>query len=420
MEAIKISPHRLSGEVRVPPSKSAAHRNIICAALCKGESVVAPACHSEDIDATIGCVTALGAKVQEKNGSFYITGIDREAVKNKSVRLDCGESGSTLRFMLPIAAALGANATFIGRGRLPERPIDPLTDILNSNGVKCSANSLPITISGALAPNEYKISGNVSSQYLTGLLFAIAINGGSATLTTELQSAGYIDLTVKITSDFGVKITKNGNTYTSAGDFLPTDSVIEGDWSQGCFFLSAAALGGEIALNGLDLSSTQGDKSVMELYKSFGAEIVTENEKIIAKGKKLKAVKINCAQIPDAVPALAVVAAMANGTTEIFGGERLRIKETDRIKTVIDGLAAMGVKVEELPDGMKITGGKIAGGIINGAGDHRIVMAFAVLAAYANGETVIEGYNAVNKSYPAFFEDFKSLGGKADVITNRQ
>ena len=419
MEAIKITPAPLSGELRVPPSKSAAHRNIICAALGSGESVILPVCHSEDIDATIGCVKALGALVEEKNGCFYVTGIDREAIKNQSVTLDCRESGSTLRFMLPIAAALGVNATFIGRGRLPERPIDALTDILRANGVKCSNNALPLTISGILRPNEYKISGNVSSQYLTGLLFAIAINGGSATLTTELQSAGYIALTVKIMSDFGVTITKKGNIYTSKGDFSPTSSVIEGDWSQACFFLSAAAMGGKISLLGLDSSSTQGDKSVIELYKSFGAEIIAEKEKIIAKGNSLNAIKINCAQIPDAVPALAVVAAMTNGTTQIVGGERLRLKETDRIKTVIDGLVAMGVKVEELPDGMKITGGKITGGRVNGAGDHRIVMAFAVLGAYANKETVIEGYESVNKSYPQFFEDFKSLGGKADVITDR-
>lgn len=419
METIKITPSPLLGAVRVPPSKSAAHRNIICAALGTGESVISPACHSEDIDATINCVKTLGAKIEEKDGSFYITGIDRETVKDKSIILDCGESGSTLRFMIPIAAALGVNATFIGRGRLPERPIDALTDILNLNGVKCSGNVLPLTISGILKPNEYRISGNVSSQYLTGLLFAIAVNGGRAVLTTELQSAGYIDLTVKIMSTFGVKITKNGNIYTADGEFSSTSSVIEGDWSQACFYLSAAALGGKITLEGLNLNSAQGDKAVIELYKSFGTEIVAQKSKIIANGKKIKAIKINCAQIPDAVPALAVVAAAAKGVTEICGGERLRIKETDRIKTVISGLTAMGVKVEEKPDGMIITGGKVKGGRVNGVGDHRIVMAFAVLGAYAEGETIIEGYKAVNKSYPNFFEDFKSLGGNADVITDR-
>ena len=419
MEKIKITPAPLSGEVTVPPSKSAAHRNIICAALAEGDSVLKPACHSEDIDATIGAVKALGAKVLEKDGAFYITGIDRKAVYGKKVVLDCCESGSLLRFIIPIAAALGVNATFIGHGRLPERPITALTDILSANGVICSSESLPLTISGKLLPNEYKISGNISSQYLTGLLFAIALNGGTATLTTPLESAGYVDLTMKIMSFFGVNITEKDGNYSASGDYRPTNSVIEGDWSQACFFLSAAALGGNIKIGGLDLNSTQGDKSVMELYKSFGAEITAEENCISTKSNSLKAIEINCSQIPDAVPALAVVAALAEGKTKIYGGERLRIKETDRIKTVVDGLTAMGITVEELPDGMIITGGAPKGGSVTGTGDHRIVMAFAVLAAYAEGETVIEGYKAINKSYPTFFEDFKKLGGKADVITDR-
>ncbi|MEE1026102.1 MAG: 3-phosphoshikimate 1-carboxyvinyltransferase [Acutalibacteraceae bacterium] len=419
MEEIKILPSPLSGEVIVPPSKSAAHRNIICAALTGGESVVSPVCHSEDIDATISCVKALGATVDEKNGAFYIRGINRDEVLDKDVVLDCGESGSTLRFMIPIAAALGVNATFIGHGRLPERPITALTDILWANSVVCSSDKLPLTIKGKLKVNDYPISGNISSQYLTGLLFAIGINGGTARLTTPLQSAGYIDLTMKIMSIFGVKITENSGVYSAMGGFTPTESVIEGDWSQACFFLSAAALGGEIKIKGLDFGSTQGDMSVIDLYKKFGAEIEKKETYLFVKSNKLKAIEIDCSQIPDAVPALAVVAAMSEGKTKIYGGERLRIKETDRIKTVIDGLNAMGISVEELPDGMIITGGKPKGSRVIGTGDHRIVMAFAVLASYAEGETIIEGYKAINKSYPLFFEDFKRLGGKANVITDR-
>lgn len=419
MEEIKITPSPLSGEVTVPPSKSAAHRNIICAALASGESIVSPACHSEDIDATIGCVKSLGATVTEKNGAFYIIGINRDEVLGKEVTLDCGESGSTLRFMIPIAAALGANATFIGHGRLPLRPITALTDILSANSVVCSNEKLPLTIKGKLDVNDYPISGNISSQYLTGLLFAIGINGGTAKLTTPLQSAGYIDLTMKIMSNFGVKITENNGTYSASGDFTPTNTVIEGDWSQACFFLSAGALGGEIKIKGLDFGSTQGDMSVTELYKKFGAETEIKENSLFVKSNKLNAIEIDCSQIPDAVPALAVVAAMSRGKTKIYGGERLRIKETDRIKTVADGLTAMGIKVEELKDGMIITGGKPKGSRVIGTGDHRIVMAFSVLAAYAEGETVIEGYKAINKSYPLFFEDFKKLGGKANVITDR-
>lgn len=419
MEKIKITPHPLCGEVTVPPSKSAAHRNIIAAALCKGQSVISPACHSDDIDASLRCVTALGAKVIEKNGAFYITGIDKTKAFGKTATLDCGESGSTLRFIIPIAAALGVNATFIGHGHLPNRPITPLVDILNEFGVKCSSDRLPLTISGKLQKGNYFVSGNISSQYLTGLLFACPITGGSANLTTPLQSAGYVDLTIKILSNFGVNITQNGGKYTINGQYTPSNQTIEGDWSQACFFLSAAAMGGKIKIKGLDFNSAQGDKSVLEIYKAFGTKIEIKDNCLYAEKGELKGVDINCAQIPDAVPALAVTSAVSLGQTKIFGGERLRFKETDRIKTVTHGLKNMGITVDELPDGMVITGGSVKGGAVSGANDHRIVMAFAVLAAYSVGETVIEGYTAINKSYPNFFEDFKALGGIANVITDR-
>ncbi len=419
MEEIKITPAPLSGKVTVPASKSAAHRNIICAALAEGDSVITPACHSEDVNATIRAMIALGAEIVEKDGAFYIKGIDRQKAAGKKVTLDCGESGSTLRFIIPIAAALGVNATFIGHGKLPNRPITDLTDVLSANGVHCSDNKLPLTIKGKLQVGEYFISGNISSQYLTGLFFAMGLNGGSAKLTTPLQSAGYIDLTMKIMSNFGVNITENNGSYSVSGHYNPAISTIEGDWSQACFFLSGGALGGNIDINGLNFNSSQGDMSVVELYRTFGAKIENKKDSLNIKANKIIATKIDCSQIPDAVPALAVVAACAKGETKIYGGERLRIKETDRIKTVVDGLTAMGIKVKELPDGMIITGGKPKGGRVVGTGDHRIVMAFAVLAAYAEGETVIEGYKAVNKSYPTFFDDFKQLGGIANVITDR-
>ena len=419
MEKIKITPHPLNGEVVVPPSKSAAHRNIIAAALSDGVSVISPACHSDDIDATLRCITALGATVTEKDGAFYITGIDKNKACGKTTTLDCGESGSTLRFMIPIAAALGVNATFIGHGQLPNRPITPLIEILTNFGVKCSSDRLPLTISGCLQKGDYLISGDISSQYLTGLIFACPITGGTATLTTPLQSAGYVDLTVKILSNFGVNIIKNGATYISNGNYTPSNQTIEGDWSQACFFMSAAAMGGSIKIKGLDLNSTQGDKAVLDIYKALGATVDIKDNCICVSSGSLTATDINCAQIPDAVPALAVASAVSKGNTTIFGGERLRFKETDRIKTVTHGLKNMGIAVTEQPDGMVITGGSPLGGIVSGESDHRIVMAFAILAAYSKNDTIIEGYTAINKSYPTFFEDFKALGGIANVITDR-
>lgn len=413
MESVIITPNPLNGTVTVPPSKSAAHRNIICAALCCGVSKIYPSCHSDDIDRTLDCITALGASVEEKENAFYITGIDRKKAVNKKVTLNCGESGSTLRFMLPIAAALGANATFTGAGRLPGRPITPLTDILKKFGVECSSETLPLTISGKLRVGQYQISGNISSQYLTGLIFAVSVNGGSVKLTTPLQSAGYVDLTVNILKDFGVNISEKDGVYTASGKFAPMEHLIEGDWSQACFFLAAAALGGSVNIKGLCFNSAQGDMSALKYFKMLGADMNIKDNILTARESGHKAVSINCSQIPDMVPALAVTAALCKGKTKLYGAERLRIKESDRIKTVVSGLLAMGIEAEELPDGMIITGGTPKGGIIDGANDHRIVMAFAILAAYSEKETTILGYKAINKSYPAFFEDFNLLGGKS-------
>lgn len=423
MEQIKISPSLLNGEVLIPPSKSAAHRMLLCAALSCGKTIISPACHSADIDATINAATSLGAKIIEENGAFTVYGINANDIPKEHITIDCGESGSTLRFLIPIAAALGLNATFIGHGRLPSRPINELTNLLSANGVICSGDCLPLTISGKLTKGEYYISGNISSQYLTGILLSLPLvgNNSSVTLTTPLESAGYIDMTIEAMHHFGVDCVKTDNTYKTIGKYASADGAIEGDWSQACFFLAAAALGGEIKIGGLKADSTQGDRSATKHFASFGIDVEQKEDLLIAKKKKeLIATEIDCSQIPDMVPALAVTAALSKGITRLYGAARLRIKESDRIKTTLDGLRAMGVSATELDDGMIIHGGcKIKGGNVNGAGDHRIVMAFSVLAAAAESDTVISGYSAINKSYPHFFSDYKSLGGKANVICDR-
>lgn len=423
MEQIKISPSILNGRVLIPPSKSAAHRMLLCAALSQGKSVISPACHSADIDATINAATTLGARIIEENGAFTVYGINFESLPKEDITIDCGESGSTLRFIIPIAAALGVNATFIGHGRLPSRPINELTDLLSQNGVVCSSNCLPLTICGKLTAGKYYISGNISSQYLTGLLLALPLvgNNSSVSLTTPLESAGYIDMTIEAMRHFGVNCLKTNNTYNVTGKYTCADGTIEGDWSQACFFLAAAAVGGELEIAGLNADSTQGDRSAIKHFEGFGLTAQQKDGVLTAKKEKeLTATEIDCSQIPDMVPALAVTAALSRGVTKLYGAGRLRIKESDRIKTTLAGLRAMGVTATELDDGMIINGGcKITGGNIDGAGDHRIVMAFSVLAAAADSDTVISGYTAINKSYPHFFKDYKLLGGKANVICDR-
>ncbi len=277
---VEITPAPLCGKVFIPPSKSAAHRLILGAALSKGTSRVEPACHSKDIDATLKAAAALGAEITEQNGAFYITGIGGRPQSSSPVTVDCGESGSTLRFLLPVAAALGRTVTFTGHGRLPQRPMREMTELLRRHGVQCSADLLPITVTGRLNPGVFKVSGAVSSQHLTGLLLALPLIGpnSSAELTTPLQSAGYIDLTVQALCEFGVTVTAQNGVYQTAGSYRAKDVEIEGDWSQASFYLAATAMGARLQLTGLNPHSAQGDKAGLALFEKFGVQPVWQGQ----------------------------------------------------------------------------------------------------------------------------------------------
>ena len=409
---IKIIPSSLNGSVTVPPSKSAAHRALICAALSGGECKVTPYCTSKDIKATVSCLKNLGMNIQENSQGYIIS----KGNVQKGATLNFGESGSTARFLLPVAAALGANCVCTGEGRLPERPMNTLTTLLREHGVAVSQDNLPITLNGTMNGGEFCLPGNISSQFISGLLMAAPILESDVNIipTTALESVGYIDMTISAMKKYGVKVeeTENGWLVSKESGYTPQDTVIEGDWSQAAFFMSAAAIGGDIKIAGLDFASNQGDMAALDVFAAFGANISLENNVLhISKGN-LKGITVNAANIPDMVPAIAATAAFAEGKTVIHSAERLRIKESDRIKTTLAALNAMGVKTEEKEDGMVIYGGKPNGAVIDGANDHRIVMAFSVAAAYANGESTIKGIEAVEKSYPEFFEDFKKIGGK--------
>ena len=412
---IRITPSKLGGRVTMPPSKSAAHRTLICAALSPQESNITPKCTSDDIKATLFCLKELGAKITETKDGYIVS---KGETREKST-LDFCESGSTARFLLPIAAALGSDATMIGRGRLPQRPMAPLTNVLRENGTEVSSDNLPITIKGQLKAGNFELPGNISSQYVSGLLFAAPLLNSETNviLTSPLESVGYVDMTLKAMSDFGVEVEKGENSYKiKPQQYKGKNTVIEGDWSQAAFFMSAAAIGGEIEIAGLDLNSLQGDKACLDVFARFGAEVSTENNVVKIKKNRLEGITVDASNIPDMVPAIAATAAFAKGKTVIHSAQRLRLKESDRIKTTIFALNQMGIKTEEKPDGMVIYGGEPKGAVIDGAGDHRIVMAFSVAAAFAKGESVITGAEAINKSYPEFFEDFKKLEGKVNEI----
>lgn len=417
---MKLSPSTLTGTIAAIPSKSAAHRLFIAAALSDKPSTWVLPTSSVDIDTTLDCLSAFGAKVERDGANVTITPIENV---NDGATIDCMESGSTLRFLLPLSAALGKTAHFVGRGRLPERPIADFLEVIESLGATTSTHKLPLDITGPLSGTHAKLPGHVSSQYLTGLLMAAPLmeEGLTITLTTPLQSRPYIDLTIDVLRRFGVTVEEDGTTFrvpATAHYHLPEKALsIEGDWSNASFFLASGAVGAPMTVTGLDLSSSQGDKVIVDLLEGFGAKVERGDKAVHIEPAPLKAQTISVKEIPDALPILSVVAACAEGTTVFTDIERLRLKESDRIATTTALLEAMGIACESDEHSMRVTGGKLHGGAtVDSANDHRIAMAAAIAASVADAPITLTGENAVNKSYPHFFSDYNQLGGDAHGI----
>ena len=423
MSDVKFSPFIPSGTVNVPPSKSDVHRAIICAAMANGVSRISPVALSNDIKATIGCIKALGADAVLENNVLTVDGTNM--YKNKTALLDCGESGSTLRFFIPIAAVGNINATFVGKGKLPQRPIGIFTEALPKAGTVCKTEGgLPLEIKGQLKSGIFEIPGNVSSQFITGLLLALPILEGDSeiVLTSPLESVGYIAMTIRTMKQFGVNIqaTEKGWHIKGGQSYKTCDYTTDGDWSQAAFFMVLGAVSGKVTVKGVAKDSTQGDKKCAEILARFGAKVTQlDNEVTVEKGE-LKAITIDASQIPDLVPVLSVCAAFAEGTTKIINAERLRIKECDRLKATAELLNNLGGKVKELSDGLEITGvSSLKGGNVNGYNDHRIVMSAAVCAARSDEDITATFAMSINKSYPDFYIDYNSIGGKANVLDLR-
>lgn len=423
MSDVKFSPFVPNGTVNVPPSKSDVHRAIICAAMANGVSRISPVALSNDIKATIGCIKALGADAVLENNVLTVDGTNM--YKNKTALLDCGESGSTLRFFIPIAAVGNINATFVGKGKLPQRPIGIFTEALPKAGTVCKTEGgLPLEIKGQLKSGIFEIPGNVSSQFITGLLLALPILEGDSeiVLTSPLESVGYIAMTIRTMKQFGVNIqaTEKGWHIKGGQSYKTCDYTTDGDWSQAAFFMVLGAVSGKVTVKGVAKDSTQGDKKCAEILARFGAKVTQlDNEVTVEKGE-LKAITIDASQIPDLVPVLSVCAAFAEGTTKIINAERLRIKECDRLKATAELLNNLGGKVKELSDGLEITGvSSLKGGKVNGYNDHRIVMSAAVCAARSDEDITATFAMSINKSYPDFYIDYNSIGGKANVLDLR-
>ena len=407
----------VSGNVQVPPSKSIAHRMLICAALSDAPCTIVCQSVNRDMEATAACLNALGANITYADGKFSVQPI---AQVQKGATLDCGESGSTLRFLLPVAAAVGADATFMGQGRLPERPLSPLYEEMTAHGVKMSENGhMPLKCQGNLPAGLYTIDGGVSSQFISGLLMALPLTGiqSKIVVTGKQESASYIGLTINALKQFGIEIQSTTDGYIIPGgqEFTTpaTQVAVEGDWSAAAFWITAGVAGSKpVTCTGLDYEhSAQGDRRIVDVLRRMGADISTSAGTVTARPSNLTAAQIDCADIPDLVPILAVAASRAQGTTIFDNIRRLRIKESDRVQSILQLLGMAGIYAFASDNTLTVTGGPARNCAYDPSGDHRMAMAAAVLASAQNVKITISDAECIAKSYPTFFDDFNALGG---------
>lgn len=403
----------MSGTIDAIASKSDAHRILIAAALADKPCKILLNSTSADIEATISCLRSAGVNIEKDGMNLHVTPIKE---KTANAVFDCGESGSTIRFLIPVAVALGIASTFTGHGRLPERPQTPLLHTLSEHGVTCTKDGeFPIKTDGKLQSGIFTLPGNISSQYVTGLLFALPLLKGDSKirLIPPVESKPYINMTISTLKKFGITIKEEGNSYFIKGNqtyHSPGKIAVDGDWSNGAFFAVCGALS-DITVNGLFQDSIQGDKAICDIVRRMGADITRNESSITVRKDNLHGIDIDVADTPDLVPVIAALAVFAEGTTRIFNAERLRIKESDRLATVTQLIKTAGGDITELPDGLIINGGKKLNDefTVSSFNDHRLVMAAAVLSYGA--KITITNAETVNKSYPQFINDITKLGG---------
>ena len=429
---VTITPGPLSGTVTPPPSKSQAHRALIAAALAQGESAVSNVALSQDIEATVRCLEELGAEFAIDGSAAAVRGMGANPMsplrRMAYPHLDCGESGSTLRFLIPIALAVRGGGIFTGRGRLMERPLKPYFDLFDEKGIFHELKDGVLTVTGLLTPGIYRLPGDVSSQFVTGLLYALPLLEGDSAiiLTSPLESRGYIDMTLEALGQFGVSVEAGKDGWHIPGGQLyrPRSLAVEGDWSQAAFWYAAQALGNPVTVEGMDQRSIQGDRAFLDWVRMvqnqpvaggaavpiWGAGPEQEGPSTPSEGC---AVSIDVSQNPDLVPPLAAMGALMNGRLRIRNAARLRMKESDRLASVAAVLNALGAEVTEGPDFLEIHGKeRLAGGVtVNSFNDHRVAMMAAIAATRCVKPITITGAECVAKSYPDFWEEYERLGG---------
>lgn len=409
---LTITPALLHGSITPPPSKSQAHRLLLAAALAPGISTIDHISLSQDIEATLRCGAALGASAAwTGEHSLQVQGLaPAGATARELPRFDCGESGSTLRFLIPIALAVAGGGVFTGRGRLMERPQAPYFAIFDRTEIFYKQAGGILTVRGCLQPGDYPLPGDVSSQFFTGLLYALPLLAGDSRIisTTALESEGYIHMTLDTLTAFGIRIRREGDTFFVPGGqrFLPQAAAVEADWSQAGFWYAANALGSQLDIQGLSPASAQGDRVVAEHYPHLA---------------QAGDVVIDLAQCPDLAPPLAAMAAVRQGKTHLINAGRLRIKESDRLATIAAALNALGASVAEEPEGLLITGQRQlrGGAAVNCCNDHRIAMMAAIAATRCREPVTLRGAECVKKSYPNFWGDYQKLGGRIHEHTGK-
>ena len=426
---VKVYPFSASGSVAAPPSKSLAHRYLIAAALKNGRTVVKNTGSSADVMRTCDCLNALGAKITIENGNAEVYGIETvgavanagESVSNgDEVVLNAGESGSTLRFLMPVVAALGKKAKFVCEKSLLSRPMEELILVLESHGAKIEKLADGYLVSGKIEAGEYVLSGGVSSQYASGLAFALPLLSGKSSIafTEKLVSESYFDMTRSVLSAAGIEYKKEGYKSIIEGkcDYkLPEEVICNGDFSALAYLLCLGAICGDVTVTGIE-KDEQGDGEIVEILKKIGAEVISGENFARVKKREINPVTIDCSSVPDIVPALCAVLCYADGESLLKGVSRLKFKESDRVKACVEMCKKLGAAAELNGDDLKIRGGNPKGGAtLNGYGDHRMVMAEVVAASGLGEACFVTDAEKVDKSYPEFFKAITCLGGKIDV-----
>jgi len=426
LPSLRIEPEKLAGRIFIQPSKSMAHRLIICALLAQGTSQIDNVVLSDDLKATLGACEALGARIRIEDSSAFINRkrvIITSSGETRVVHpvIDCIESGTTARFIMPISRLCEDPVTLTGRGRLVTRPFEIYKSLLPEKGVRYADENgkMPIRLSGRLQPGEYDLRGDISSQFISGLLIALPFLEGDSLLriSGSLESRPYVEMTLDALKQFDIAIEHSddfkvfkirGNQRARARSL-----AVEGDWSQAAFFCILGAVSGEIAIDGLKESSLQGDRVIQDIVRDMGAKTVWEQNTLKVSPGSLRSIQVDVSQCPDLVPAVAVGAALCPGRSAITNAQRLRLKESDRLRAVCTELNKLGAHVIEDEDSLVIHGVEhFKGAIVDGWNDHRIVMALAIASSCCEGTVEINGFEAVSKSYPEFWHDFKLLGGR--------